>query len=630
MMKKIFLFIILLTSLTFGQSDLLLLFDDADSVDSPTSILAVGNVAKITLSWTNAATYDSVKIYRGTSTNPTTLVYTLAGATTSKIDSALTEETIYYYRVQGKIGSNLSSYSSNASDTVLAIMYAVDLDGSTEYMSKTTPVNLDLNGTEKITDSKNRDMDGAVDYATNSNHSVTDSVTADKHAGTYSMTITSTDVGDATTNYVSLASSEFTTLVSGEKYTFEAWMRGTGIVSGSDLCLTFTNGATNVYETFTTANDSISSAIETGTNGAGYSNDLGSFAVGDQYQVTFSATLTSGTAPTVGFNATNNLGTVIGTFQTVTAGANTLYFYISTASTVPVLTFKNTAASNFIIDDADVKKVTAPTCTLAVGNQTEVTTNIRCVPVAANWTKVVWNFQATANEVNQPIKIFYNQADIVYVDDVSLTQAYDMIFQGWANLDIGEASANGLISRRSSSTGSEIGYNIYHQAGDFYRQFDDGTLRSQVTYNSDFADALWHHWVVIFNRLGYTYTYLDGVKKDSTLLPTLGKVSSTATLGIGVFITNNNFPWQGSIGETQITRFTDIATSNYTPLQIYNRSKAKLHFPNAYTGGTIVGHWKFSGATDGVMLQDYSASGNNLTGTNTTQAGDQVTIITGY
>ncbi|MBK7381713.1 MAG: hypothetical protein IPJ03_22495, partial [Ignavibacteriales bacterium] len=58
-------------------SDLLLLFDDADSVDSPTSILAVGNVAKITLSWTNAATYDSVKIYRGTSTDPTTLVFIL-------------------------------------------------------------------------------------------------------------------------------------------------------------------------------------------------------------------------------------------------------------------------------------------------------------------------------------------------------------------------------------------------------------------------------------------------------------------------------------------------------------------------------------------------------------------------
>ncbi|MBK7381712.1 MAG: hypothetical protein IPJ03_22490 [Ignavibacteriales bacterium] len=139
----------------------------------------------------------------------------------------MTEETIYYYRVKGKIGGSLSSYSSNASDTVLAIMYAVDLNGSTEYMSKTTPVNLDLNGTERITESKNRDMNGAVDYINGGNHTVIDSVTTDKHACTYSVTITSSAAGDVTTNYVSLASSEFTTLVSGEKYTLEAWMRAT-------------------------------------------------------------------------------------------------------------------------------------------------------------------------------------------------------------------------------------------------------------------------------------------------------------------------------------------------------------------------------------------------------------------
>lgn len=109
----------LLNTLTFGQGELLTVLEGADSVKSPTSVLAVGDVAKITLSWTNAGIYDSIKIYRDISTDPTTLVYTLAGSLTSKIDTSLTGGTIYYYRIKGEIGNNLSPYSSNASDTVL-------------------------------------------------------------------------------------------------------------------------------------------------------------------------------------------------------------------------------------------------------------------------------------------------------------------------------------------------------------------------------------------------------------------------------------------------------------------------------------------------------------------------------
>ncbi|MBK7380397.1 MAG: hypothetical protein IPJ03_15695 [Ignavibacteriales bacterium] len=497
-MTKILSFIILLTSLTFGQSDLLLLFADAaDSVDSPTSILAVGNVAKITLSWTNAATYDSVKIYRGTSTDPTTLVYTLAGGTTSKVDSALTEETIYYYRVKGKIGGSLSSYSSNASDTVLAIMYAVDLDGSTEYMSKTTPVNLDLNGAGRITDTKNRDMNGAVDYATNGNHSVTDSVTADKHAGTYSMTITSSAAGDATTNYVSLASSKFTTLVSGEKYTLEAWMRATN------------------------------------------------------------------------------------------------------ASAV---------------------------CTLAIGNQTKVSGTLSTV--AGTFTKVVWNFQATANEVNQPIKIFYNQADVVYVDDVSLAQKYDIMISLWAKMSRDGGNDN-MIS--NNPTNATYGYLLKKTtANKLSFTLGDGTTTTNNSPTTTYTTQTTFRHIVITTNIDSTRLYVDGIWKLSADASIIGVSPISVMFALGRLSYVDLQYFSGQIGETQITRFTDIATSNYTPLQIYNRSKAKFHFPNAYTGGTIVGHWKFSGATDGVMLQDYSASGNNLVGSGVTQAGDQVILIGGY
>lgn len=134
-MKKIFSLLLFLTSLTFGQSELLLLFEGADSVKVPTSLLAVGNVAKITLSWTNAETYDSIKIYRGLSANPTALAYTLAGSLTSKIDTPLTAGTIYYYRIKGKVGESLSSYSPNANDTV-----KYDADAKTYFDAIMTPL----------------------------------------------------------------------------------------------------------------------------------------------------------------------------------------------------------------------------------------------------------------------------------------------------------------------------------------------------------------------------------------------------------------------------------------------------------------------------------------------------------
>ena len=46
-------------------------------------------------------------------------------------------------------------------------VFAIDLDGATEYASKTTPVNLDLNGDERIADSIDIDMEVGTSLITN-------------------------------------------------------------------------------------------------------------------------------------------------------------------------------------------------------------------------------------------------------------------------------------------------------------------------------------------------------------------------------------------------------------------------------------------------------------------------------
>ena len=101
-------------------------------------------------------------------------------------------------------------------------VYAVDFDGATEYMSKTSPFLMDLNDVNRVTDiERNSDFeDNATDWATNGTHVMTVTSSAPL-SDTYSGLITSSGIGDATTNYVSLSSEEFSVLEDGKKYTLQ-------------------------------------------------------------------------------------------------------------------------------------------------------------------------------------------------------------------------------------------------------------------------------------------------------------------------------------------------------------------------------------------------------------------------
>ena len=101
--------------------------------------------------------------------------------------------------------------------------YCTVLDGATQYWSKASPTGMDLNGAERITNANNRGFEvDKGEWADAGTHSIVRSTT-DKRTGTASGKIVATGVGDATTNYVTIAASTFTTLVLGEKYTVEIW-----------------------------------------------------------------------------------------------------------------------------------------------------------------------------------------------------------------------------------------------------------------------------------------------------------------------------------------------------------------------------------------------------------------------
>ena len=145
MKKLLILILLLLTSLPQAQSKWWLIDGDTTPPTAPSSPSAVGAVDKITVTWTDPpeSDLDSIRIYRGLSTNPTTWVKSIAAGVEAWVDTAHSYGTIYFYRLKGMDNSgNLSDYSTNVNDTVLVnlgseIVGNVTFDADTWWSKQT-------------------------------------------------------------------------------------------------------------------------------------------------------------------------------------------------------------------------------------------------------------------------------------------------------------------------------------------------------------------------------------------------------------------------------------------------------------------------------------------------------------
>lgn len=115
------------TFIAYGQSSFYLLFnDDREAPSSPTSPSALGSAGAVAVSWTDptALDCDSIRVYAGTSTAPTTWVASVVKGTQTYNYTGLTPGgTIYYFRLKAKDQTgNLSAYTSTVQDTVLPVV----------------------------------------------------------------------------------------------------------------------------------------------------------------------------------------------------------------------------------------------------------------------------------------------------------------------------------------------------------------------------------------------------------------------------------------------------------------------------------------------------------------------------
>ncbi|KKM25732.1 hypothetical protein LCGC14_1591990, partial [marine sediment metagenome] len=386
-------------------------------------------------------------------------------------------------------------------------------------------------------------------------------------------------------------------------------------ILGSDLVSskTWTNHGSISFETFTSSGINITSAINT-TGGAGAYTGALSFTEGEVYKLTYNLTLNSGTL--VGGNWYIGIGVSLSTRSNISQpveGINTVLFTINTTGSWNLVLEGN---SNFICDIAissiTLQLITPPDLTVQIGDSYKTFTAVD--PSASEI--LVWNFEATASEVTQPIQIYLSQADDVFIDEVDLSEAYDITIMMWVNANDSTATAR-LYSHRVGSFGWT---EIYLSGGELTAVLTANNSSSNQILISEpnFSDD-WQLVTYTANRTGNVELYINGVSVANGDMTDIQVMRTTATLYLGVFAGSSNY-WDGYIGETQIIRGQILTASEI--LTAYNRGIKGKHFLE--TGNEVA--WdKFKGNNDTDFLSDETGN-NDLTGTSVTQSDDQIKL----
>lgn len=456
----------------------------------------------------------------------------------------------------------------------------------------------------------------------------------------YSGKLISTASGDSTTNFISLPNASFDTLKTDsagvyEKYTLEGWARGVGILGSPTYTSDFSAGVDGWTVNGGTVDGNID-GIDGQDNTLRFTSDnvatthnilKTATTAGVSYKVTLSYYIPS-TNTTIKKIGWNDGTTLVGSrYSTTDSWTSISITYLCTNTSARIYSynsadignFTGTAGDVFYIKDVVVTPITQPTINIRIGNQLKSISGISCVP--ATFTKFVFNFQSNALVSNQDIKIWINQADTVYVDDVSLTKGWDMSVNYYINTT--STNTGAYWSYSQTGTSGNDGYTSYTSSNKARILFSDGYVSSFVNSVATTNDINTGSWFFANGRIKRgASTIQDSIYVSANATFTQDKAEIGCQVNnqgfyIGAMI-NATFKFTGKIGHIQIVKFTDISQSNVNSTTLttaYSRGYLKL---GEWTGGSPieVGFWDWKGADITEILRDKSGTGNNLTGTN--------------
>lgn len=245
------------------------------------------------------------------------------------------------------------------------------------------------------------------------------------------------------------------------------------------------------------------------------------------------------------------------------------------------------------------------TSTITINIGTQSATSGTLSTTFGTFTKAVFTFTATSG--SDTLKIYANKAiDSLYVDDVSLTQSYDMLLN--VLIKSSDATAGGIVSTGDAGSASNVAWRLIGRGDNVNKslqiQIADGNAQTgnAVSSTINVIDGKVHVVSAVIGSSIFSL-YVDGVLSITSAITTIGKVPAS-NLFVGISHLTSTFH-DGQIGFVQIVRFTQLPSNiAQTVLQISQQKKPM----SSYTNGQIVAwyDWK-SGGTD------KSGSGNHLT-----------------
>jgi hypothetical protein len=249
------------------------------------------------------------------------------------------------------------------------------------------------------------------------------------------------------------------------------------------------------------------------------------------------------------------------------------------------------------------------TSTLTANLGTQSATSGNLSTTFGSFTKVVWNL--TANGGEDTLKLYANKAiDSLYVDDVSLTQAYDAVVMAVVKPSLASGTSKMIVDQSSAGGGNPRAILYLNATTELLSSLvsDGVTTITNVTGGSSLVDGSWHTVALTLDRSGNLIKYVDATATGNSSIAAVGKVTFT-TVNIGVNGAGATF-FPGSIGPVQVIRFDALPSDIASTIAYVNATWRRRGFPKSYTGGTVVldVDWKTGGL-------DKSNSGNHLTGT---------------
>jgi hypothetical protein len=448
------------------------------------------------------------------------------------------------------------------------------------------------------------------------NHTANVSI-LDKNSGTSSLLITSTGAGSSGSNYVSVPYANLETLVAGNKYTLEGWAKTNpaSLTYGSNLIPSAssnfsTDGSSywsvgNAVAVWNSGSQDITVTCSTTSNHIVY-KQIG--VVGNTYRVTFRAKSSTHTdnigvrqesSVTAGVIAIKNpiLSTDYQDYEFILA--QTIYAF------VVIYLGNNQSGKVVTLDDINVQQVSSTYISAQIGTKSVLSSQLNPV----SFTKFALNFLASSSEVNQDLKMYLNSSSNVFVDDISLTQAYDM----WMSLKEKTPNSTGGQTVLMSKYGNNalVGYGlVINGANQYYSNINSLIGGTSTAIGFTKTSTEYSNIGLLVDRTFSKYSlYLAGVLKSNSSLTgvNLSKlVNDVQPFRIGA-LSYTAFQFiTGSISHLQMWRFTNIDSSSF------NSSSLGLQYPVGGGAEEVLRLTFQNGNSVSGMLRDYSPKNHNV------------------